>query len=433
MRWRSSPEATIAGLADASLEGAWLALVYLYAQPFQGDGQQHLGIAALSVAALAGLLFARLTSDVARETYTLVGMGLTIVVAAIGVFAFLPDLARVDPWAALKAHPGGLLAGVAFLRGSAHAEAGAEAGNLERILGIGLVGLVVFWMITTLTAFVEVRSFTEPALVASITFVTATLLALGLARLGSLGSEGVGRATRRRWMALLIGVLGVALVVSLPLAAVLGVPLAAAFAGVLGPLGAVAYGLLILVTLPFAFVAGWLAEIFARMPALQEILAQMANSPAASNPPNLDNPLTPGNGSIVGGLLLATAVIAVVLFVIVRMLGRITVRTQLADATEVRTLELPTPQLRMPRFHLPALRHDPRNAREAYLAVLDLLRGTDASRISHETPAEHARRVGATDVRRLAADYQLDAFAGRTLTAPEERRALVRWRRFRRR
>jgi hypothetical protein len=50
-----------------------------------------------------------------------------------------------------------------------------------------------------------------------------------------------------------------------------------------------------------------------------------------------------------------------------------------------------------------------------------------------ETPAEHARRFGSTDLSRLAVDYQLDAFGGRLLNAPEERRALDRWQRFKRR
>jgi hypothetical protein len=126
-------------------------------------------------------------------------------------------------------------------------------------------------------------------------------------------------------------------------------------------------------------------------------------------------------------------VLAVVAYAIVRMLGRRTVRTPLADANEVRATELPTPQLRMPRIHLPQRAHAPRTAREAYLAVLHLLAGTDAARAVDETPAEHARRVGSSDVSRLAADYQLDAFGGRALTAPEERRALDRWRRVKRR
>lgn len=434
MRWISSPEALLAAVADASLEAAWLTLAYLLVQPWIGDGQLHLGLPALAVGALAGLAFARRASDLPRDSYTLIGSGLTVVAAAIGTLAFVPDIARSDVFAAISAHPGGLLVGVAFLRGTAHAEEGAEAGNVERILGIGLFGLVVFWPIFSLAGLSVRAAFAQPALSASISFVTASLLAMGLARLASLGGDGVGRPTRRRWLFLLFGVLGLALMVSLPLAAALGVPLGVAVTGVLGPIGVVAYGLLVLVTLPFALVAGWLTELFSHSSALKEILARLMGSPAASSPPQPPNPVVlPGDGSWVGTLVLTVITLAVAAFFIVRMLGRRTVRTRLGDDHEVRTTELPTPHLRMPRISLPRRRSAPRNAREAYLAVLALLSGTDRSRAVDETPAEHARRLDSKDVSRLAVDYQLDAFGGRVLTAPEERRALARWRRFGRR
>ena len=434
MRSISSPEGALAALADASLEGAWLALVYLLVQPWIGDGQLHLGLPALAVAVLAGLLFARVASDLPRESYTLIGSGLTVLAAAIGTLAFVPDVARADPFAAIAAHPGGLLVGVAFLRGSAHAEEGAEAGNVERILGVGLFGLVAFWPIFSVAGLAVLPEFAQPALSACITFVTASLLAMGLARLASLGSDGVGRPTRRRWLGLLFGVLGLALIVSLPLAAVLGVPLGVAVTGVLGPLGVVAYGLLVLITLPFALAAGWLTEYFKNFPGLTEILDKLLGNPIGSGLEQPPSPATPGtDGSWVGTLLLTMLVLAVAAYVIVRMLGRRTVRTRLASDSEVRATELPTPQLRMPRIRLPQRARVPRTAREAYLAVLHLLAGTDAARAVDETPAEHARRLGSSDVSRLAVDYQLDAFGGRTLTAPEERRALARWRRLKRR
>ncbi|HEX5395915.1 MAG TPA: DUF4129 domain-containing protein [Candidatus Limnocylindria bacterium] len=434
MRSISSPEEALAALADASLEAAWLMLVYLLVQPWIGDGELHLGLPALAVAVLAGLLFARAASDLPRDSYTLIGSGLTVLAAAIGVLAFVPDIARADPFSAFGAHPGGLLAGVAFLRGSAHAEEGAEARNVERILGIGLFGLVAFWLLFSLAGLAVLPEFAQPALSACITFVTACLLAMGLARLASLGSDGVGRPTRRRWLGLLFGVLGLALVVSLPLAAVLGVPLGVAVTGVLGPLGVVAYGLLVIITLPFAVVAGWLTEYFKNSPALAEILGNLFGNNVGSGLEQAPGPLTPGgDGSWVGTVLLVTLLAVVAILIIVRMLGRRTVRTRLASDNEMRATELPTPQLHMPRIHLPQRSRAPRTAREAYLAVLHLLVGTDAARAVDETPAEHARRLRAADVSRLAADYQLDAFGGRALTAPEERRALDRWRRVKRR
>jgi hypothetical protein len=55
-----------------------------------------------------------------------------------------------------------------------------------------------------------------------------------------------------------------------------------------------------------------------------------------------------------------------------------------------------------------------------------------------ETPAAHARRLrdegrGDLGLELLVADYELDRFGGVSLTPNEERRAIARWRRLRRR
>ena len=435
MRWISSPERLLADLADASLEAAWLTLAYMLAQQALGDGRLHLGLPALAVAALAGLLFARAADDLRLDRYTLAGSGLAVLVAAIGAVAFAPETASPDPWGALQANPGGLLAGVAFLRGTGHADEGAEAGAVERLLGIGLFGLAVFWPVFSLAGLATRPAFAEPALSASITFVTSALLALGLARLSALGTDGVSRPTRRRWLGVLLGVLGVALLVSLPLAAILGLPLEAAITGVLGPIAAVALGLLVLCTLPFGLLAGWLTEIFSRFsPLLGRLFPQQPLPTALPGvlPPRPSLPFD--SDSLIGAVVLTITVIVVVTLLIVWMLGRMKVRIAPLLENEERATELPRPRLRLPRLAVPQRRRAPRTARDAYLAVLDLLSSSaDASRRLAETPAEHARRLGTGDLSRLAADYQLDAFGRRILNQPEERRALDRWHRFKRR
>jgi hypothetical protein len=92
------------------------------------------------------------------------------------------------------------------------------------------------------------------------------------------------------------------------------------------------------------------------------------------------------------------------------------------------------------RLRLPRLRKvAPRSASEAYRGALAALRTTEARRDAGETPREHAARLGSMpftsravrrDVASLAADYQLDVFAGRELSRREEARALARWRRI---
>lgn len=433
MRSTWPPERVLAALADSALEAAWLTLVYLLVQPWIGDGELHMALPALAVAALAGLLFARLLADLPRDTYTLLGTGAAVLAAVVGILGFVPQLTATDAWAALRAHPGGLLLGVAFLRGSAHAEEGAEGANVETILGVGLFGLVPLWGVLSLSGLAADHAYAAAALGASISFVTAGLLAMGLARLLALSSEGVNRPTRRRWLGLLFAVLGGALVVSLPLAAVLGVPLSVAVLGVLGPIGAVLVGLVVLFALPFAFLAGWLTEVFRQYaPGLGDLLNLIRQGGLGRQQPPPASATSSGDGAFFGYLLLAIIAIAIVVFVAIRMLGRVTVRTPVGDADEVRVTEIPPPRLRLPRVSFPRRPRPPRTAREAYLAALALLSGTDASRRVDETPAEHAQRVARRDFGRLAVDYELDAFAGRTLNAPEERRALQRWERLRR-
>ena len=208
MRSIWSPEGVLAALADASLEAAWLTLVYLLVQPWIGDGQLHLGLPALAVAVLAGLLFARTASELPRESYTLIGSGLTVLAAAIGTLAFVPEIARVDPFAALRCAPRRparrrrLPARQRPCRGGRRGRQRrthpghrpVRTGRLLADLQPGRPG--------------RAPEFAQPALSACITFVTASLLAMGLARLASLGSDGVGRPTRRRWLGLLFGVLG---------------------------------------------------------------------------------------------------------------------------------------------------------------------------------------------------------------------------------
>ena len=433
MRSTWPPERILAVLADAALEAAWLTLIYLLVQPWIGDGELHMALPALAVAAVIGLLFARVLADLPRDRYTLLGTGAAVLAAVIGTLAFVPQLASTDPFAALRSHPGGMLLGVAFLRGSAHAEGGAEGANVETILSVGLFGLIPFWGVLSLSGLASDGDYAAAALGASISFVTSGLLAMGLARLMALSSEGVNRPTRRRWLGLLLAVLGGALVVSLPLAAVLGVPLSVAVLGVLGPIGAVLVGAVVLFTLPFAFLAGWLTEVFRQYaPGLGDLLnliRQGGLGQPRELPPNQD---VAGTGAFFGYLILAIIALLVVVFVAVRMLNRLDTRQQFGEGDEVRVTEIPPPRLRLPRVRLPQRPRPPRTAREAYLAALDLLAGTDASRRVDETPAEHAQRVARGDFGRLAIDYELDAFGGRSLNAREEGRALERWNRLRR-
>ena len=97
-------------------------------------------------------------------------------------------------------------------------------------------------------------------------------------------------------------------------------------------------------------------------------------------------------------------------------------------------LGLRLPSLPRPRFARAAA---PGSASQAYLAFLaDLEPLPELRREPAEPPASHSRRLRETGLAdpgaaRLAADYQLEQYARRSLGAPETNRALGRWRRLR--
>jgi hypothetical protein len=141
----------------------------------------------------------------------------------------------------------------------------------------------------------------------------------------------------------------------------------------------------------------------------------------------------PGPGVVPLLLLLVLA-----LLVLRRVLSRPEPLAVAGPVTEIRESESPfgSLALRRPRLRRPRRAADPRTASEAYLASLALLgRAPSTARRESETPSEHARRLREEPLGgplgRLAADYALAEFAGRTLTGPEHRRALDRWRRIR--
>ena len=96
-------------------------------------------------------------------------------------------------------------------------------------------------------------------------------------------------------------------------------------------------------------------------------------------------------------------------------------------------------------WHLPTLRRRgtqrrgrPVTATGAYLAFLDdLTESDDLARQPFEGPAGHAGRLrrAAPEVPAaaglLAADYQLEQYAGRTLSPAETKRAIERWQHLR--
>jgi hypothetical protein len=264
--------------------------------------------------------------------------------------------------------------------------------------------------------------------------VSSGLLGLGLGRLSELRVERIDQAARRRWLALLFGVSGLVLVVGLPLAVLLEVPLATALAGASGPLATLLVVVFVALGVPLilllSVIVDWIGplDFHISLPALN-----FGGGTGGGTAP--DQLLTVVTWVV--GLIVAFDI--VVILIVVATILRRRRRRRRGTGPELREAEPMTIGLAL---GLPRLRRrrpwtgTPSDAVEAYRLSLGLLIGRDEGRRPGETPREHANRVRESEVgqgiARLAADYQLAALAGRRLTAPEERRAHARWARIRR-
>jgi hypothetical protein len=150
--------------------------------------------------------------------------------------------------------------------------------------------------------------------------------------------------------------------------------------------------------------------------------------------------MEPTAAGIALGLIVAVVVVIALFFLILRLVrGRIVV-AQRRDGSDLDEREVLTPDLglRLPSLPRPRFGRTatPGSASQAYLAFLaDLEPMPEMRRDPAEPPASHARRLRETGLvepaaARLAADYQLEQYARRSLGAPETARALRRWRRL---
>jgi hypothetical protein len=437
MRSTSSAERALALLAAASLEGAWITLLYVAFQWPTPHHILHLGIGHLAAGVLVGALLARQIRQWPQHEYAVAIIAAAIVAAGAGAWlAIAPDLRVGEVVTGVIGNPGGWLLGLALLRGTAHADSTAEAEVARRVLDRGMIGLVAFWVAATASDLVHNQTFATAGFAATLTFISAGLLSLGLGRLTDLEVEASDSA-HMRWIALLLAVSGLVLVVGIPLAAVLGLPLESALAGIVGPLGPLLVAFVTVMSVPIGLVLEalvaldrWLPHAHP-LPSVPTALASAASHhPVPSGPtPTPDLTWLLWVGSI-AGVALALAVIAW----FVRRPETAMAPEPTQEVRESERIDMGL-GLRLPRLRLGRRwRRSPRDAIEAYRWALDSLVGRDGARQSGETPREHAARLRPMDIGpslgRLAADYEVSALAGRTLNDAEQRRALNRWHRI---
>jgi hypothetical protein len=432
------------GLLDAVVEGSGLTVAYLLVQVLWAHGDAYLGIVAFSLVAGLGFVLAR---RLVRRPVAAPGHDSLLVAVAIGAGVcgwLLADTSRHallsgDIAHAATIHPAGWIAGVAVLGGARHADPGNDDLVVSQTLAIGLPLLALAWLFAQAAPPEARAAFSEPAFVATLTFVTTTLLAVAVTRLRALGiASGFQWRSNRPWLVVLGSVVLAVVAASLPLAAALGLPLGSAVRGALGPIGVIVAACVGIVGLAASLAGEALAGLIMLVP-------------EASQAPPTPRPALPSVGRIepssdvglwLGGLLVVAA-LAVVVLVALWMLRRVLGVGERAlsppgAVDEERRIVLPRDGIRigLPRFtRRPRARHaPPRDAVGAYLALLDEIRDVPpAARTEMETPAAHAKRLrragtGNLQLDLLAADYELVRYADRRLRAAEHRRALSRWR-----
>lgn len=424
-------------------EAGWITVIYSAASAVVSHQAPILGPIELSLFVAAGALAGWLGRP--RS-----GMGPVLLIIAVlvgGVCGWLasPEARSVlgDLPRAFNVHLAGWLAGVAVLRGALISPGPSAAAEIERLTRSVPAGLAVVWAYTSIVAQPTLwLPFAVGAMWGTVVFLSAAVVALGMARLNVLHATVTDQRQRRGWRWLVAAVGFGVVPIALPVAVLTGVPLAAMLNPIVGPLRLIAD----LLTIPLILIVWILTELFRPIAGplgqlLDELQARLAGRP---KPEEQEPALV---GTLIGLALWVLALVAVllVIFLIAQwLLKRKGVNEEPLDAvpdTE-RAIVIPPrdPKPAANRFRT-RRRGAPTDAVSAYMSALAEFETHPAlARLASETPAEHAARLGraaldadaAKDLARLAAGYQLARYADRRITPLENVRSVTRFRRIRR-
>jgi hypothetical protein len=423
------------GMAEAGWIGVYAAAVGAPATGAGPDGN----LALVLVAALTGVLAGRLLPFGFLRPAAI--LGLTVLAVAVG--AVISEATGLVSTTALRLATEMLL-GVAVLRGAAAGspDAGAEAIEGAVRLSPALIGggwLLGLWLAGEARA-----AFIDQAFVATILFIVAAAIGLGTARLQALAADAQQAGTNRAWLALVLLVVGSVVLVALPVANLIGLPvargLATALIGIpLGVAGSIVGAI--------GTVAATIAAILTGL--LQTVVSTPSVLPAPSAPPATPEPVpipaTGGDASaelvqLVLGAVLIVVLLALAAYLAYRWQGRRRRPRRIFDVVERRSIAFDLSAIGLPDLGIVARLRSaltPRDALQAYPRLLDDWAAPHPwARRPSETPAAHARRLrrqrdGELALDLLVADYELARFGAVRLSAPEDRRAVARWHRLR--
>ena len=378
-------------------EAAWISVAGGLLQVF-ALRDPVIGIPGLAAFVVAGIVLARVLGPRLGGRWLVVAFGLVLAGGAIGwlISGAARDALAEGMGPGLAAHPGGWLAGLAVLRGFAHARLPLAEETVSNLLAIGIPGLALAATLGGLIGEPYRARFLADSLGAAVVYVGASALALAFARLDAIGLDS-GFDWRRNptWLLMTIALVAVAILAAIPLASVAGTILSVLISVALGPL------LILGLATGFDRTARRILVFFAGVVVVLVILVRVFGStdsplpPAATGQPGL--PTYEETNQLftigLGGLLLLFVVVAIIVAIAIWMR-----RTPAPDGDlhETRTIDasgdgLPPPRQR-DRF---GRRHDPATAVEAYVALVDDLDAhREVRRGPAETPAAHAARSG---------------------------------------
>lgn len=437
----ASTAAAHAPLALAILaEAAWVSVLAALVQEYDLR-LPALDVSSLMVFVLAGLVTSRVIGLRLGGRWPAVALTLSVIAAAVGVFVApasrdahaaggLSGLA-----AAFGENPGGLLAGMAFLRGIAWGHAGLPLpeDRLTRLLGGGVIVVALAALAGSLVVEPWRGRFLSDALGAGLIFGAAAIVALALTR-QAIAAGDVAAAWHRNptWVVALV----------MLVASATGVAMAAS--GQVRPAIELIIGVASVPIIVLGLIGGWSRRTFRVVFALVGGFAIMGavgsalvrNQQVQSGEGNgVGSQVSPVDAAAAAGVAAIVAIAAVIVVILLVRVWMRQFRVDLENPIEERYVDRSDESEHRParRFRLPFGRQ-PVDAVGAYRALMaDLTDRNGVRREAWETPREHAARLrtepeAGLPLDLLAADYALATFGGVTLTAEENRRALGRWR-----
>jgi len=425
-------------------EAAWIAVVanvineYFLRQPV-------LEIPGFVLFVLGGFLASRRLAPGLGDRWPAFVLISTIIAALLGVLwapaaraalelSFPEGLTQM-----LGANPGGLLAGLAFIRGVAWGHAGLPLpeDKLVRLLTGGLIVVALAAVMGALATEQWRGPFLASALLDGLVFGGAALLALAFTRQAiAAGDVAAGWQRNPIWVVTLLVVVATMVVMSIAVSGQVKPTLELIVAALVAPVAVVGLiagwtkrGLRVFVGLLIGAVV--LGSVGSAIVQYQQSLGGQGTGIGAQGSP-VDTAVTIG---VAGGVLV---ILVLVVLVLVRLWMR-RLRVDNSDVIEERYVDRSEEsEGKARRRRRLGLGRQPTDAVTAYRALIaDLADRHGVRREAWETPHEHAERLrrerqGALPLNLLAADYALAEFGAVELSPSENRRAIGRWRTLRR-